>query len=285
MLLTHLYLLIYLGDQRELERRALAALLETEAERSQRRDLAQFLSMFGHEVRTPLSIIDAATLSLQMMAGAEEYRVQIRHKRIRLAVERLNLLSREALARERIESGTWTARPQAFDIHQLIEDALALHGVDAIDLSPGERTDAAATVGGSSAGSFEVEIPAVPELVADRDMIELALSNLIDNACKYADPGSTVRIVTSVEPNAVGEPCGVIFQVMSQGPSLTADELARVFDKYWRRGEAKSVAGAGLGLHLVRLIARAHGGRVSAKTLPDRWTCFSLAVPLRPGVA
>lgn len=285
MLLTHLYLLIHLGDQRELERRALAARLEADAERNQRRDLAQFLSMFGHEVRTPLSIIDAATQSLEMMAGSDAPKVQVRHKRIRSAVERLNLLSREALARERIESGSWTARPRPFDMHHMLEGALAMQGIAAPDFGLGESMSVSATVGGSPEGSFEVEIaPGFSEVIADPDMIELALSNLIDNACKYADPGSGVRLLISTVPGEDGEPACVTFEVLSRGQQLTSEELGRVFDKYWRRSEAQGVAGAGLGLHLVRLIARAHGGWVRARSLPDRWTSFSLSIPLRTEV-
>lgn len=285
MLLTHLYLLIHLGDQRELERRAMAARLEAEAERNQRRDLAQFLSMFGHEVRTPLSIIDAATQSLEMMAGSDAPKVQVRHKRIRNAVERLNLLSREALARERIESGSWTARPRVFDIHHMIEGALGMQCIAAPDFSLGERMSVPATVGGSPEGSFEVEIAAgFSEMEADPDMIELALSNLIDNACKYADPGSGVRLLISTVPGEDGEPSCALFEVLSRGQFLTSEELARVFDKYWRRSEVQGVAGAGLGLHLVRLISRAHGGWVRARSLPDRWTSFSLFIPLKSKV-
>ena len=142
-----------------------------------------------------------------------------------------------------------------------------------------------ATVGGSPEGSFEVEIaPGFPELIADPDMIELALSNLIDNACKYADPGSGVRLLISTVPGEDGNPACVNFEVLSRGQPLTSEELGRVFDKYWRRSEAQGVAGAGLGLHLVRLISRAHGGWVRARSLPDRWTSFSLSIPLRTEV-
>lgn len=142
-----------------------------------------------------------------------------------------------------------------------------------------------ATVGGSPEGSFEVEIAAgFSEMEADPDMIELALSNLIDNACKYADPGSGVRLLISTVPGEDGEPSCALFEVLSRGQFLTSEELARVFDKYWRRSEAQGVAGAGLGLHLVRLISGAHGGWVRARSLPDRWTSFSLFIPLKSKV-
>lgn len=87
--------------------------------------------------------------------------------------------------------------------------------MDTFDPSLGERINEPAIVGVSSEGSFEVEIPAVPELMTDRDMIELALSRLIDDACNYPDSATKVRIVTHVEPSGFGESCGVIFEVMS----------------------------------------------------------------------
>ena len=118
-------------------------------------------------------------------------------------------------------------------------------------------------------------------------MIELALSNLIDDACNYPDSATEVRIVTHVELSGFGESCVVIFEIMSQSPSLIADESTTVFDKYWRRGWEKGVACAGLGSHLVHVIARDHGGRFSAKTRPDRSAVdlFSMAVQLQPNGA
>jgi signal transduction histidine kinase len=62
---------------------------------------------------------------------------------------------------------------------------------------------------------------------------------------------------------------------------LSPTELAQVFEKYWRRDEHRNVAGAGLGLHLVRSIAQAHSGSVQARSLPGRWSSFSIHLPLR----
>lgn len=286
MLLTHLYLLIHLGNQRELERKALAARVEAEAERAQRRSLLQFLSMFGHEVRTPLSIIDAATQSLEVMAGAEAPNVQRRYKRIRTAVQRLNLLSREVLSRERIESGSWVAKPRPVALDTLLEDALAMHGITAPDLGSGECMSVPASIGGAPGGTLEVDATGgVPDLVADADMLEIALGNLIDNACKYADPASLVRLKVSAEGDTEAQVGRVIFEVLSQGPVLSPTDLVRMFDKYWRGGESQGVAGAGLGLHLVRLIATAHGSSIRVRTMPMGWTCFALSIPRRPLVA
>lgn len=286
MLLTHLYLLIHLGNQRELERKALAARVEAQAERAQHHNLLQFLSMFGHEVRTPLSIIDAATQSLEVMAGADAPHVQRRYQRIRTAVQRLNLLSREVLSRERIESGSWVAKPRPMALDSLLEDALAMHGITAPDLGSGECMRVAASIGGVPGGSLEVDATGgLPDLVADADMLEIALGNLIDNACKYADPASLVRLKLSTVGGADGQADFVVFEVLSQGPVLSPADLVHMFEKYWRGGESQGVAGAGLGLHLVRLIANAHGGSIRVHSLPMGWTCFSLSIPLRPPVA
>lgn len=286
MLLTHLYLLIHLGNQRELERKALAARVEAQAERAQHHSLLQFLSMFGHEVRTPLSIIDAATQSLEVMAGADAPHVQRRYQRIRKAVQRLNLLSREVLSRERIESGSWVAKPRPVALDSLLEDALAMHGITAPDLGSGECMRVAASIGGVPGGSLEVDATGgLPDLVADADMLEIALGNLIDNACKYADPASLVRLKLSTVGGADGQADFVVFEVLSQGPVLSPADLVHMFEKYWRGGESQGVVGAGLGLHLVRLIANAHGGSIRVHSLPMGWTCFSLSIPLRPPVA
>jgi len=280
MLLTHLQLALRLREQRGLEHQALAARLEAQAERGQRRDLVQFLGMFGHEVRTPLAIIDAAAQSLEILPGADLPQNQQRHRRIRAAVQRLSVLAREALSRERIEAGGWTPRPRRVPLAPLIDEVLALHGVAAPEGLPCGTARLPLAIAGKPGGTLALRLPEeLPDLLADPDLLQVALGNLLDNARKYADAGSTVRLDIGRVESPVP---GVRFDLLSQGPALSPAELAQVFDKYWRRDEHRSLAGAGLGLHLVRSIAKAHGGSAEACSLPGRWSRFSIQIPLEP---
>jgi signal transduction histidine kinase len=282
MLLTHLQLVIRLREQRGLEHQALAARLEAQAERTQRQDLIQFLGMFGHEVRTPLAIIDAATQSLEILPGADMPQNQQRHKRIRAAVERLSVLSREALSRERIEAGGWNPQPRAVQLNPLIDEMLALHGVALPEGLWCGTLRLPMTIAGQPGGALELTAPEdLPELQADPDLLQVALGNLLDNARKYADAGSVVKLHIKLLDAVPPGPACIPFELLSQGCVLSPTELAQVFEKYWRRDEHRNVAGAGLGLHLVRSIAQAHSGSVQARSLPGRWSSFSIHLPLR----
>ena len=298
MLLTHLHLVLRLRTQRDAEQRALAASLEAESERSQRAELSKFLVMFGHEVRTPLAIIDAATQSLEMLPGGDEPAHGQRHQRIRSAVQRLERVAREALSRERMASGTWQLRPRPVTLAALIEDTLALQGLLAPGdgLTDGQRLNM--DIASQPGGQLQVLLPPgqadlldAPELLADPDLLQVALGNLLDNARKYADAASVVQLHLGLLQadgqdwiagvSRVAEPARLRLSVVSQGSVLTTEELRQVFEKYWRRDERGSVGGAGLGLHLVRGIAQLHGGRAWAHSLADRHTAFCIELPLR----
>ena len=275
LLLTHLLLVLRFQNQQRLKDQADTARLEAQKERDQRQGLIQFLGMFGHEVRTPLAIIDATTQSLEMLPGADGPETRHRHQRIRAAVERLTRLSHEALSRERLEACSWT--PQLRPIHwpDLLDAILQLQGVQVShgSLNPHSSLSLPWTVSGTE-GRLELHgFDDPPSLLADANMLQIAINNLLDNARKYADPGSTVTM------SVAGSGSAIRLMVCSQGPALSAEERDRMFDKSWRRDEHRNVAGAGLGLPLVRQVAHAHKGTAEVSSQDNRWTCFSIVFP------
>lgn len=283
MLLTQLQWSMRMREQQSLERRALAADLEAKAERSQRRDLLQFLAMFGHEVRTPLAIIHAATESLEMLPGADLPANRSRHHRIRAAVERLSVLSREALSRERIEASGWRPRCRPVQLPQLVEELLWQQQVDSPEPPHRPHTNRLRLplrVAGQPGGWLCVQwAQDLPPIQADPDMLQVAMGNLLDNARKYADPGSEVRLELWCSGAAYQPLQRCFIDMSSQGVELSEAERSRIFDKYWRRDENRNIPGAGMGLYLVRTIVEAHGGHVDAQSLPERWTRFRIMLP------
>lgn len=283
MLLTQLQWVMRWREQQTMAQSALAATLEAQAERTQKNELLQFLGMFAHEVRTPLSVIHAATESLEMLPGAEQPAHRLRHQRIHTAVERLNVLSREALSRERLEASVWTPRPRRVHLLQLIESLLWSNQVELSDefkgLSSG-RLVLPWCVAGQGGGRLALElVEPLPVLYADPDMLYTAIGNLLDNARKYALPGSQVclRVASTSADAAVSHGCAV--DVVSQGIELTEAERLQVFQKYWRRDETRNIPGAGLGLYMVRLMVQAHGGQITVHSLADGWTRFRIELP------
>jgi two-component system, OmpR family, sensor histidine kinase KdpD len=109
---------------------------------------------------------------------------------------------------------------------------------------------------------------------ADRRLLQMALSQFVDNASKYACPESPITL--SVESTD----SEVIFSVQNEGSYVAPEERLRIFDRFYRSAEAHHKApGTGIGLTVTKRIAEAHRGRVWADSTPDQKTTFFLAMP------
>jgi PAS domain S-box-containing protein len=117
--------------------------------------------------------------------------------------------------------------------------------------------------------------PKLPVLRGDRDKISLAMHNLVSNALKYTPPGGEVRVTAESEPDRF------VFQVSDTGIGIKADQMDRIFERFYRCKDERTVdvAGTGLGLSLAREVARLHGGDVTADSVPDKGSTFILELP------
>ena len=108
-------------------------------------------------------------------------------------------------------------------------------------------------------------------VLADPGRIGQVLRNLLSNAAKYSPPGAPIAL----RARRVGERVRV--EVEDRGPGIASDDLARVFEKFGRGGEAAggSAAGLGLGLYLSRRIVRAHGGDLLVESTPGQGSVFA----------
>ena len=106
-------------------------------------------------------------------------------------------------------------------------------------------------------------------------LLEQAAVNLIENAVKYSEPGSTVRIA------ALPENSGWRIDVSDEGSGIESQHLERIFERFYRvdKGRARAEGGTGLGLSIVKHIMTAHGGRVSVQSRPGHGSTFSLHLP------
>src|SRR5262249_21243352 len=113
--------------------------------------------------------------------------------------------------------------------------------------------------------------PQLPRVHLDENAMTLALLNLLENAVKYAGPG-TVRVEVRREGGMVKR------SVSDRGPGIPREEQRRIFDRFYRAKAARggNVRGSGIGLSLVKHIAEAHGGEVSVDSEPGRGTTFTI---------
>jgi two-component system OmpR family sensor kinase len=113
----------------------------------------------------------------------------------------------------------------------------------------------------------------LPPVPGDRDLVFLAIYNLLDNALKFTRPGDTVEVRASEDGAAV------VVEVADTGLGVPEEELPHIFEELYRGQQAQGVAGSGLGLPLVKAVAERHGGRVSIRSRPGKGSVFSLRLP------
>jgi signal transduction histidine kinase len=124
---------------------------------------------------------------------------------------------------------------------------------------------------------LRVEIsPAVPVLTADAEALTTALINLLDNALKYTSAEKRIAVRARPDGNTL-----VLFEVADNGIGIPVREQARIFRRFYRVEQllSRKTGGVGLGLSIVELIVRGHGGTVSVRSEPGAGSTFTLRLP------
>ena len=217
---------------------------------------SEFVSAVSHEFRTPLTSI--RQLSHMLRSGrvaSDERRGQYYEVLVRES-ERLHRLVERLLRIGRADAGKFQVEPlDARDLARaVVDDFVAQPGAHAVDV----QATAAACL-----------------LRADRDMLSLALWNLLDNAVKYSPGGGQVRVDVTRHDGRVA------MAVQDQGVGIAPDDQRRIFETFVR-GSADRVAetsGSGLGLALVDRVVRGHGGSVTLASEPGRGSTFTMWLP------
>ena len=201
------------------------------------------LSSISHDFRTPLASISGAAETLAMpraflSEGARQDMVSM----IREEADRLNRFVANLLDMTKIESGGLRLNSEKVEVGDLIGTAVMR--------SRRRMTEY----------DIEVDVPTgLPMIAVDFVLIEHVLTNLLENAVKYSASGTTIR----VEGDRVGD--SIAIRVIDQGKGIPAEELDKVFEKFYRvqRGDKVS-AGTGLGLSICSGIVAAHQGTIRA---------------------
>lgn len=220
-----------------------------------------------HELLTPLSAMKSAGQNLRDGVVQEAPKVSRYGELIVKESDRLTDLVGQILLWAGLESRRTTPHREKVEPRQLAEAALA-------DLRPALDT-----------AGFEVVLevaPDLPALAGDPAGLRQALGNLIANAVKYGKPpaGGRPYLHIGAQVDQGGE--RLAFEVKDRGPGVAAEDLPHLFEPFYRgrRVVASSVAGAGLGLALVRRIAEAHGGELRLVSVAGQGATFTLSLPL-----
>jgi len=123
-------------------------------------------------------------------------------------------------------------------------------------------------------GCIMLTIVALPPVSGDRDLVFLACHNHLDNACKFSRPGDAIEVRASEDGH------WVVVEVADTGPGILEGDLPHVLEELYRGENARGPDGSGLGLALVRAVARHHGGSVAVRSREGEGTAFTLRLPL-----
>jgi two-component system sensor histidine kinase KdpD len=216
------------------------------------------LDALGHEFKTPLATILAVAGGLResQRLGTEEVEMA---GMIECEASRLSRLTNRLLRMARLDREEVKPRMRNTDIPALVEGVVRRHAAQFPDRQV--------------AVSCQCHSRQAP---ADRELLDLALTQLLDNAFKYSIPGSAVAVEIGVEEESI------TVRVRNEGGSIAPQDQDRIFERFYRGTDArKLVSGAGLGLHVARKIAVAHGGSlVLDKNTSPGTVAFCLKLPV-----
>lgn len=222
-----------------------------EARNRQRRLVADA----GHELRTPLTSLRT---NLDLLAQSE-------------GTNGLPPEERVALLRD--------VRAQVLELTTLVGDLVELSREDpaasargAVNLADVTRRSIERVRLRAPSVAFKVDL-APWNTIGDVQLLERAITNLLDNAAKWSPPGGVVTVDLR----------GGLLTVTDQGPGINEADLPHVFERFYRSTEARMMPGSGLGLAIVKQAADRHGGMVQAGRAPSGGALMSLRIPGTPG--
>lgn len=219
----------------------------------------RFVRRLDHEIKNPLTGMRAALVNLQEAQSKDE-RIRAAENAKR-AVERLTRLLSDLRK-----------------LSDLDERALELTPVNVPELL-GDVVDAAGSIPAYEGRAVHLFIPKVPSpfplVTGDRDLLVLAVYNLVDNALKFTSAKEPVEV------RALDEGKDIVVEVADSGAGISSEDLPKIFEELYRGSNARSTDGSGLGLALVNRIVALHGGRVDVRSRQEepRGTVFTLRLP------
>jgi PAS domain S-box-containing protein len=216
--------------------------------------LRRFIEKASHEFRTPLSVINAAAFLMQ-----RAYDPESRAGKVRQIEEQVQLITRlvnSLLLMARLESSSTLARsPVSMNV---IFESLC-HAITA-RYSGGPAIQCAGH-------------PDLPPVMGDPDYLMEALRQILDNACRFSPPDSTIMVAAGADDSHIW------ITVRDSGPGIPEDHLPHIFDLFWRGDEVHTTPGFGLGLPIARKIIELHGGRIDVESEIGAGSTFSISLP------
>ena len=225
----------------------------------------RFLGMISHELRTPLTSLSLQVERMQRNAADLSQRHHESLERIAFSAGRMRDLIETLLEYARVEGGHVAVVAVPFDLADCVRDTVAHHRHEAEERGL----------------EIRCRMQVAPAIVhSDQRLVDLVISNLIDNAIKFTPTG---RIEVELDRSPDGSHR---VSVTDTGPGIAEPQQKKIFEPFEQLGSGRpSLAGIGLGLALVRDIAVALGGRIELASQPSEGSTFTFILPPAEAVA
>jgi signal transduction histidine kinase len=225
---------------------------------------SNFVANVSHELKTPLSLLSLFSEILELGRVNNEEKKTEYYRIIRHESLRLNKMIDNILDFSKIEAGRKTYVFVEGDMAEVIEQVLSSYRYQIVNSGFAVQTNIP---------------PGLPPVLIDRDAMQQAISNLLDNAIKYS--GEVKQL--SITAKTVG--ADLSLEVADHGIGIPRAEQAKIFEKFYRVGDGlvHDVKGSGLGLSLVKHIIDAHHGTISVESDVSKGSRFTILLPLARG--
>ncbi len=218
-----------------------------------------FVSNISHELRTPLASLKALTDTLQEGALEDPPAAKRFLGRMETEVDAVTQMVEELLELSHIESGRVPLNLTPATAIELIEQAT-------------ERLSAQAE---RARVAIEIQCPdELPEVLADSKRLVQVLVNLLHNAIKFTPPGGKITLSARKQDDFI------LFLVQDTGAGISADDLPRIFERFYKSDRARTGSGTGLGLAIARHTIEAQGGKIWVESIEGKGSAFYFTVPV-----
>ncbi len=243
------------ADQQEHAARLSQAL---EKEREYNALQSEFVAMASHEFRTPLAIIDGTAQRIERrmhLLSPEDLHERV--QKIRNAVQRMLALIESTLSASRLDAGKIELETASCDLAEIVADVCKRQQ----ELSPLHNIVLQ-----------QAELP--KEIAADAKKLEQVFTNLLSNAVKYAPESPRIEVCVFAEAGQA------VVSVRDHGLGIPADEMPRLFQRYFRARTSTGIAGTGIGLNLVKRFVELHGGAIEVESVEGAGSTFTVRLPI-----
>lgn len=218
--------------------------------------LKQFLADASHDIRTPLTIVQAE-IDLLLRTGSASTNAHESLLRIRTEAQRMDDMVDDLLFLSRLDGDSFEMRRSTFSIDEVILDTISK----------------LRTLSSQKDIAWNIDFTSSVRIECDRFLIERALENVIENAVKYSPAGSVVHVTMRHRHSCV------FIIVADEGPGIAEGDLPKIFERFYRAERTRTVPGTGLGLAIVKSAVEACGGRVCVDSKIGRGTTVTMELP------